>query len=176
MSAESDIYDYFTPIEDAIAAVFKAAEITCLTPLGVQKFEVDEADTSDKDALEFQKPRPRVEVVLHPGSNLGLLYPVSGRRVAAGHLREQARRAMLTLTIVTKDSILEHRAFVAQVLYIADTLAYEATNSRLLVNHNLSSLRCTGGTAGYRPQDGVMETLLNFDLDFAVQVAAFAAL
>lgn len=172
MSAITDIYDYFTPIEDAIAAVFKAAEIDCFTALGEQPLGDGEAEGD----VEDKRPRPRVEIVLHPGAAMGRLRAMAGKNTSSGHLREYARRSNLDFRLITKADIREHRAYVAHIQYLCDTLADAVNETRLLTNHRIAAIRMTGGEAGYRPQDGVIETVLTAEVDFSVQHYAFEAI
>lgn len=161
MSAVSDIYDYFTPLEDAIRTVFEAAEVTCWTPLS------DPA---------FQKERPRIEALILPGQNKGMLRPVPSVRTASGFLREKARRSQLVIRVVTEANIATHRSFVAKILYLLDTLGYEMNAGDKLPNHAVGSLICNGGNLDYSPEDGSYVSLLNCDLDFSVKEASWDTL
>jgi len=175
MSAASDIYDYFTPIEEAIAARFTAANLTCYTALGLELLSA-ESTTSATGEQEFQKARPRVELVLQPGAAKGMLRAQADRKTTFGHMREKARMASLQMRIITAPQVVAHRAFVAQVLFLCDTLAADVNNTKSLTNHNLQSVRCSGGSVGYKPEDGDFETTLNFDVEFSVQEYAWDAL
>ncbi len=157
MSAISDIYDYFTPLEDAIRTVFEANDIVCWTPLS------DPA---------FQKERSRVEAVLMPGQNLGRLLPAA-TRTASGFMREQARKSQLVIRVITESDIAAHRLFVAQILYLLDTLGLAMNDGDKLPNHAVSGLICNGGTLDYSPEDGSYVSLLNCDLTFSVKTAAW---
>jgi len=157
----ADIYDYFTPIEAAIVQVFDAQEIVCWTPL--------------RDP-EFQKQRPRVEAVLMPGAGKVRLLPQAGRRSAPGHLREQARNASLVINVITEANITLHRAYVARVIYLLDTMAHDAQATGLIPNHFIAALRCNGGQLDYKPEEGLFNSTLNCDLDFSVRTTAWAEL
>ena len=175
MSVQSDIYDFFTPIEDAIASAFKLGGVTCYTPLGEQ--QLNEAAIADPDhAEQFQKKRPRVEIVLHPGASKGILVAQAGRRVTSGHLREKARAATLDVNLITEPDIVKHRAFVARILFLTDTLAHDANETKSLTNHFLQSIRCQGGSLSYNGEEGHYQTSLVFDVDFSVQETAWPAL
>lgn len=176
MSAITDIYDFLTPTEDAIAAAFKANEIACFTPLGQQKFAEDEATLGEKERQDFQRPRPRLDIVLHPGPGKGILRPAAGYRITSGHLREKAWACSLMISVITAAEILVHRAYLARVLFLCDTLAHDANATRLLTHHFLQSIRCQGGTVGYHPQDGNFETQLTFDVDLSVKEDAWDSL
>lgn len=176
------IYDYFTPIEDAIATAFALNQVTCYTPLGEQL--LNEAASSAAPDLEqrFQMKRPRVQIMLLPGAAKGILRPATGVRAASGFLREKARNASLTLRLVTEANIVAHRAYVARVLFLVDSLgadanaAEDAEGYKKLLYHRIGGLRCNGGTLDDAPEQGTLQTLLNCDLDFSVLDSAWALL
>lgn len=168
MSVATDIYDFFTPVENAVSAAFERAGVTCYTPLGLQ--QLDEAGAADPDNLEqFQRKRPRVEIVLHPGASRGMLVPKAGRRVTSGVLREKARSASLHMALITGPNIVTHRAFLAKVLFLSDTLAYDANNTETLLNHCIQSIKCQGGQMNYKSEEGAFQTDLAFDVEISVQ-------
>lgn len=176
MSVETDIYDYFTPIENAIAAAFHAHDVICYTPLGKQG--ADDADdlTPDQEDPDFQRERPRIEIALMPGAGMGRLRVSSGRQVANGHLREMAYRSALNIEAITKADIREHRSYLCRILFLCDTLAHDVNNTALLYNHKLQRIQSTGGSVEYKPEDGLFRSLLTYDVDFSVQQYAFEAL
>lgn len=176
MSALTDIYDFFTPLEEAAASVFDKSGVTCYTPLGEQQLD-QQAQSDPTLEQSFQKKRPRVELALSLGASKGILRAQSGRRPAAGHLREKARTCTLHVNVVTDPDIVKHRAFVSTVLYIADTLAYEINETGSLTNHFVQRVSCTGESGrAYNAEDGQFETHLAFEIDLSVQEYAWDAL
>lgn len=173
MSAASDIYDYFTPIEDAIATAFALVNVTCYTPLGEQILNAAADAAAPDHKQEFQKKRPRVEIALMPGASKGRLLPVAGRRVAAGHLPEQARNANLIVRVITAAEIIVHRVYLAEVIYRLDTMAHAANATGKMPNHFLGGLRNNGGSLEYKASEGNFESTLNCDLDFSVKTTAW---
>jgi len=171
MSAPT-IFRRYQPLSDALAAVFKANGIVCFTPFGEQPEGDDEATGEDVD----KKPRPRVEICVHPAGALGRLVPRSGVRAIAGNLRESAWRSSVTLSIITNPSILEHTDFVETVEYLCDTIVPAINETRLLQYYAAQRFQLNGGTAGYKPQDGVMQTDLEAELDFTAQIYTSATL
>ncbi len=157
----NDLYDYFTPLETAIATVFEAQEFVIWTPL--------------RDP-EFQKQRPRVEAVLMPGAALGYLLPATDVPVRCGFLREKARRANLILTLVTAPEITVHRAYVARTLFLLDTLGLAMNATDDMPYHAVQSVKCNGGSLSLNPESGAYETTLTCDVDFSVKEAAWAGL
>jgi len=182
MSADA-IYDYFTPIEDAIAQAFAVNQITCYTPRGLQELNDAGTAASPNNKQEFQKETPRVEIMLLPGASKGFLLPVAGRhRAAPGFLREQVRNASLTLRLITAANIVEHRAYVARVLFYVDTLgldanaAVDAEGASKMPYHRIGCVMCNGGTLDYKPEEGNIETVLNCSVDFSVLDGAWELL
>lgn len=174
MSALTDIYEYFTPIEEAVAKVFAQNSVMCYTPLGEQLLTESGSEASDEQAL--QKKRPRVEVCLQPGAAKGILRPLPNRRVTSGHLQEKARVSQLTMLLVTEPNIVQHRNFIALVIAISDTLATGVNNQDSFNNFFIQSVRATGGTTNYKPEDGTFSTELTFDVEFSVQEYLWSAL
>lgn len=156
-----ELYDYFTPLETALASVFEAQEFVIWTPL--------------RDP-EFQKERPRVEAVLMPGAALGFLLPEVNKPARCGFLREKARRASLTVFVVTEARIVTHRAFLARTLYVLDTLGHAMNATALMPYHSVQSVKCNGGGLSDDPTTGSYTTTLNCDLDFSVVESAWADL
>lgn len=171
MSAPTAFQKY-KPLSDAIAAVFKASDIVCLTPFGEQPAGDAEAEGEQED----KKPRPRVEICVHPAASMGRLMPRTGINAASGHLRESCRMSNVSLRIITEANAESHTEFVELVEYICDTIGPAVNNTRLLENHNVQTFKLTGGTAGYRPQDGIMETELTAEMIFTTQTYAITAL
>lgn len=171
----SAVYDYFTPIENAIAAAFQRNGVDCYTPLGEQQLN-ESSESEPSNTAAFQKKRPRVEVVLMPGANKGILRAEDGRRVAAGYLREWARTSSLVLAVITEADIIQHRAYLAKILYLLDTLAYDVSGTETLQNHAIQSIKCLGGSIAYKSEEGNYQTTLNNELEFSVQTTAWALL
>jgi hypothetical protein len=161
MSAITDIYDYFTPIETAVQSVFAAAEVAACTP-------VDDPD--------FQRPRPRVEIELSPGDAQGRLRYEADRLVASGNLRETAYSASLSIRVITEAQISQHRAFLARAQYQMDNIVPTIGAAGTLTNHRLASAKATGGSVSYTPQDGCYVSELTYDIDFSILPSAWAAL
>lgn len=155
------LYDYFTPLESAIVSVFEAQEFVIWTPL--------------RDPA-FQKERPRVEAVLLPGANLGFLLPATGKPARCGFLRDKARKANLSIMVVTEASIVTHRSFLARAIYVIDTLGYEMNATALMPYHSVQCVKCNGGNLSDKFEEGAFTTTLNCDIDFSVKEAAWAAL
>lgn len=174
MSAVTDIYDPLSPAEAALAALFKANEITCYTPLGEQ-MEAEEAAAQDP-TVQFIKKRPRVEVLVTLGASHGWLFPHRGVRAASGFMREKARQASLLVKIVTDANIALHRQFQAQVLFVLDTAGEAIRNTTAMPNHTINRIKVGGTSLNYLPENGIFETSVSCDLDISVNDTAWPAL
>lgn len=155
------LYDYFTPLETAIIEVFAAQEFVIWTPL--------------RDP-EFQKERPRLEAVLMPGEALGFLLPAAGVPARGGFMREKARRAGLSLFVVTEPNIATHRVYLGRTLYVLDTLGLAMNATAAMPYHSVQGVRCTGGNLVDDPASGSYTTVLTCALDFSVKEAAWPLL
>lgn len=156
-----ELYNYFTPLESAVAKVFEDQEFTIWTPLRDPK---------------FQKERPRVEAVLMPGAALGFLRPEPSRIARCGFLREKARKAALSVFVVTEANIATHRAYLARVLFLLDTLGFDMNATALMPYHSVQCVKVNGGSLSDDPTTGAYTTTLNCDIDFSFKEAAWAAL
>ena len=156
-----ELYNYFTPLESAIAAVFEAQEFIIWTPL--------------RD-LKFQKERPRVEAVLMPGAALGFLRSEPSRIARCGFLREKARRATLSIFVVTEANVVTHRAFLARTLFVLDTIGYEMNKTALMPYHSVQSVKVNSGSLSDDATTGAYTTTLNCDLDFSFKEATWLLL
>ncbi len=175
------IYDYQTPIEEAIASVMVANEVTCYTPLGEQII-VDGLKSSPDALQQFEKKRPRIEIVLTGVSGIGRLWPYGSKKGASGFNREQAYSGQLTVRVITEANIVTQRAYLSLVQNLMDTIgaaanvATKADGSLIMPYHCIGGIRKTGDTPNYAPQDGLIETMLTYNLDFSVVDTAWALL
>lgn len=156
-----ELYDYFTPLEKAVASVFESQDFVIWTPL--------------RDAA-FQKSRPRVEAVIMPGAALGFLRPSAGLPARSGFLREKARKAALSVFVVTEAKIVTHRAFLARVLFLLDTLGYQMNETGLMPYHSVQMVKVNSGSLSDDPETGAYTTTLHCDIDFSFKESAWTAL
>lgn len=161
----AELYDYFTPLETALAKVFTDANFTVWTPLL---------------PAEFQKERPRIEAVLMPGAALGFLKPDPAAAVnypvRSGFMREKAHKSNLSLLLVTAPEITIHRAYVATALGVVDLLGLAMNDTGLMPYHAVQCVKVTGGGLTLHPETGDYQTTLNCDVDFSVKESAWADL
>jgi hypothetical protein len=155
VSEIKDIYDFFTPIEEAVKAAFVANEIDCFTP---------------SDDPKLQRKRPRIEVALSLAPSQRRLIGVVGTRATPGFVRDAARQGQLDMALVTDAAINIHRDFVSKVLYLCDTLANDANGTGTLTKHFIQSLMVTGSSQEYDSEKGVYITNLTLAIDFSIGV------
>lgn len=169
------IYDYMSPFEEAAASVFAAAQFNAYTPLGEQILAQNLADSESDKKTQFQLKRPRVQLMMNPGANGGRLHttPVNGRRKNSGHRRDQARQSTLVIRCVTEANIVQHRAYIAQVLAIIDTLAHAVNQTGKMPLHVADSLTCNGGDALYKDTEGLFNSNLNCTVNISVNANAW---
>lgn len=161
MSAITNAYDYFTPIETAWAKVFTDAGIATYTAA---------------NDPELQRERPRVEVELEPATAAGRLKPASDKLIAGGNLREQAYTATMNVRVITEANVATHRAFLAEVQYLCDAIVPALFATDLMPYHRVARVQATGGSVDYTPQDGIYNTQLTYEIEFSVLASALNAL
>lgn len=168
----AEIYDYFTPIETACFNVLKAREISCNTAVA----QFISGKPNETDPLQFQKPRPRTEIKFAVGEAGGILLPKMGVEAAAGSSYALNRTGELTLATITLPNVIQHRAYVAQLLFIADTLALTMNNSGLLKHIVIDSLMISDCAPDYEPQEGDYKSNITCAIEFSIKKASLEQL
>lgn len=151
MSTLAAIYDFETPIEGAIKTLLTDAGLTVKTP---------------DDAIDFQKDRPRVEVMFaETGAN------DSRRQICPdGKYRHDLYRGTLTLAVVTAprtddgEQTTTHQEYKAKVRQVMSD-AYAATLDDLEIRNVIPA----GSTPRISPEDGVEVSNLLFNIEFNVK-------
>jgi hypothetical protein len=155
MSAATDIYAFETLFPDALKTVLTAAEIKAFTL---------------SDTVNFQKDRPRVEIVFHPGAGREQFIQVNGDP------RETSWAGEFELLLVTEAEVNTHLAYLTQ---IRSTLhgVFGQINDYVLTRHIIQPFIRDGGTVSqWTPQDGCFISRLTVGVDYSVQADAWAAL
>lgn len=163
MSANA-VYNYFTPIEEAIAKAFAAYGVDCYTPLG----EIKAFEQVNGQEQQFVKAIPRVEIELQTGSNMGNLRASNRVRPASGFLREQARRSNLMVSIITDAELIPHREYYTTILFLLDGIGSTINEFYPPEFHAIGGIKVTGGQQSYTPQGGLFKSTINCDVDFSV--------
>lgn len=157
MSAESNIYDFSGQIEPAIKAVFTDAEVKAFTA---------------QEAPQFQKERPRVEVVFVKGQGRGQWFRVPGETAP----RETAWQGALNLAAISSPDIATHNAFCVKIRNIMATIGQQI-NGNTLPFHKIQNFFVSGGeTPSYTVEDGVYRTDISYNVEVSVQNNAWMAL
>ena len=178
MSAASNIYDFSTPIEETFAFIFSARGMNCYSPLGESILNEAANDAPPDLIQQFQKKRPRVEILLIPGAGLGHLRPRTDNvasRITPGFLRDNSHRANMILWVVTRADILEHRAYIAQVRCLLEVIAFEANASGKMAHHTIQTFKVTGEQPASKAGEGIIEATINCELEFSVKESAWTA-
>lgn len=156
MSAETDIYSFETIFAQALQAVLNGRDVRSYTIL---------------DAPNFQNDRPRTEIIFVPGSGRGRWNP------ARADLRETAWKGAYNLFLITDANVQAHSAYVALVRSIMHGIDTAINGAEPMTRHRLQAFFRDGGTSpSYKPEDGVYETRMIYEVDFSVQADAWAAL
>lgn len=172
------LLDFETPIETMFAHLFGEAQIAVYTPANAG-FVTDTWRTDNPELAlfifsneeEFQKQRPRVELIFNAGTATGHLFNASGSGTFKDY-RTDAYEGTLMIGVITKANILEHRAFCARVRKLMgdtwDDLATEHTPYHL-INKCLES----GTSHEYAAQDGLFRTTITYDTHFNIRSDAW---
>lgn len=170
MSAETDIYDFETAIEDAVEALMLDNDLEVVTP---------------RTAEKFQKARPRLE----------LLFKVHGAKQSYHVVENKKRNATwageLTVAIVTgtgetdsenvTDSSQVHREYRARVRNLMATAADDLNGNddagdRFLAFHQVQNVVESGNVPKYGTDKGYEMSTLSYQIDFGVHKDAWTAL
>jgi hypothetical protein len=144
------VYDFENQIEAAAKLVFADADLTCRIP-------ADDSDDSD-----FQKVRPRVELVMTLGAG--------AQRWKPDDYREQAWKGSIRLHVLTSEDPVQLRSYLSQVRAVMATLpASIQTNHAPVYVVVFKPIRWAGESPIYRPQDGFFAVTMNYDFDFCVK-------
>jgi hypothetical protein len=159
MSAQ-DIYDFEVIVPVAVQTVLTAAGLTAMTI----------ADTQD-----FQKTRPRVEVVY---KHTGEAQPQRKAMLDDGSKRTSCFRGELKLHAITDADAagkLAHSEYRAQVR-AAVAVLQDQLNGSALANHNIQFITSGNEETGVRSADGYQQTTFSFQVDLSVQQDAWSIL
>ncbi len=160
MAIQQDIYDFEIVIPRAVKAVLEDQDLRTFTI---------------EDAIEFQKVRPRVEVVYR---HMGEASPKRLAILPDGSKRTSCFRGELRIHAITdadEAGKLEHsryRAFVrAAIAGLQD-----AVNGDELELHKIQFVTTGNEETGIRSADGYAQTSFPFLLDISIQADAWGSL
>lgn len=180
------------PTPDQIAAVFdfervfELAAKALLTANNIKAFTSQMIVTSGSadgdaalvaqgwDIINFQKDRPRAELIFTPGA--GQKQP----RVAVFNGNEfpveTAWKGQYKIDLITGADMRIHAAFRTMVRFVMHTQLL-TINGPYLDLHQIQSFHADNGTSPVmKPEDGVFQTTMLFEIDFGILDAAWATL
>ena len=176
----SSLYDW-SKLEKAVQDYFVASE-SFVAPPGEDDSTRETWTPEDgvipfftalEDSL-FQKHRPRVSVDINEISPRQL--PVQGIVDANGVIRNQAWKANMSFSIVTKPHYGFHTALRAQVISLGELIAPMVANpdaalgvNQYLELHQFNSCIDMGNSTGIHAEDGYYISTVNFQIIFSVQ-------
>ncbi len=164
---ESAIYNYRRAVTEAFARVFELAT-----------GEEAKVWTAYRNP-DFQKARPRYEIVMDGGVAQGILLPVAGRPATSGMMPEKVRLCGCRISVITAPNVEAHDAWLTLAEFLIDTLAYRvrtvtsATGENLLPYHTVSTVRQSGFSGSYVAESDHWSTDLTLDVSVAVKDTAW---
>jgi len=164
------VYDLEAVCENALKAVFAANQIQAFT---TQDIGVVGADGNP--VIDFQKARPRVEIMFVPGAGQGRFREmiVDGIRTPV----ETCWKGQFKLDLITDARINIHAAFRTFTRFLMQTMVWRINGTAPMEIHKIQRFPRDGGTSPVmKPQDGYLQTTMLYDVDLSVQDNAWAAL
>lgn len=176
-----ELLDFETPIETMFAHLFAENQISVYAPANgaFVTAEWQEANTPGvaeyifNNEEEFQKRRPRVELIVNAGAATGHMFDPVGS-TSMKDRRTDAHEGTVMIGVISKPNILEHRAFVARVRKLMgdDWTTLMTTH---MPYHAISRCMETGTSHEYAPQDGLFRTTLTYETHFSIGSDAWPA-
>lgn len=153
----TDLYDFEGNIPDMIAAAFAAAQMN----VGTVNIKPD-----------FQKPRPRSELVFRPGGSVSppRLMVVQGKRVIAAYTGELE---IASITDASTEGKQTHSAYRATVRQLMELDAVRFAVNLAFSPYQLDFATPTGGTETMKTDDGYELSRLTYHLQFSIKQDAF---
>jgi hypothetical protein len=173
------LFDFPGIMEPALKGLFTLREIKAFTTQAVPSTGDAAADQvltgQGFDIIDFQRDRPRVEIMFTPGAGQGQFRPLQITDDTAVPV-ETSWSGQFKLEVITAPDVRIHRAFVTAVRFIMHTQLY-TLNGNFLDKHRIQVDVKDGGTSPMMHADeGAFQTTQLFDLDFSIQDDAWATL
>lgn len=162
MSNEADIYNFEEIVPAAVAVVLSGFGLVAIW---------------QGSPTEFQKARPRVEVVWQTGS---VTQPIRLLQIPAGSqiTRAQAWKGVLTIAAITDAADTSKGTHGAYVSRVRNVLAYlpSQINGQAagLTRHKLQFEYESGTTRQYRNEQGYWQSNITFACDLSIQANAWS--
>jgi hypothetical protein len=172
------IYDFPRVFEVALKTLFTAREIKAFTSQMLESTGDEAADQELIDAgweiIDFQKDRPRVEIFFVPGAG-----QEQYRATTIGEDEfpvETSWKGQYRLDVFTRDNIKVHSAFVTAIRFIMHAQLLSLNGSALTLHKIQTFQKDSGTTPMEKPEEGIFQTSLLFDIDFSIQDDAWDTL
>jgi len=169
------IYDFERVMETSLKSLFTANNIKAFTSQMIARSGDKEQDAAavkaGYDLIDFQKDRPRAEIMFTPGAG-------QGRFVAKviGDIEmpvETSWKGQFKIDLITAADIRIHAAFRTVVRFIMHTQLLSVNGTSLLL-HKIQTFYRDGGTSPVmKPEEGIFQTTMIFDLDFSLEDCAW---
>lgn len=172
------VYDFPFIFENALKAVFEAAEVKAYTSQFVARTGEAEADAALVAAgfqlFDFQKNRPRAEIFFQSGDGAQRWHAL--KVLGTDQEVETSWAGEYKVTCVTRADIRIHAAFVTQCRFLLQTLQ-PRINGAPLTRHFLQPYALDTGTQRVpKPEQGSFTTDLGLGVNFSIQAQAWAEL
>lgn len=161
------VYDFESVLERTLQTLFNNELITSFTcqDFGAMK---DDGKGNQVPVIDFQKDRPRVEILFTAGAGQGQFRPltVDGVEVPV----ETSFKGQYRLDIVTAADIKIHAAYRTLIRYLLHTQLLSVNGVDPMTLHRIHRFQMDAGTSPtYKPDEGTLRTILTFDIDFSIQ-------
>lgn len=181
------IYDFPGIFEPALQTLFVSRGITAFTSQAVAStgdaLQDQELVEQGFEIIDYQKDRPRVEILFVPGSGQERFRPtlVEGVEIPL----EVAWAGQFKVDVFTLPDVRMHRAYVTMVRFILHTRLLQVNaflpdgttpgNPGTLKKHRIQNYQTDSGTTPHmQPEPGVFQTSLIMDINFSIQDDAWA--
>ena len=166
------LFDFPGIFEPALKSLLTAREIKAFTTQAVSSTGDAGADHELIDQgfeiIDFQRDRPRVEILFTPGAGQGQFRPLRISELQEIPI-ETSWSGQYKLDVITLPDIRAHREFVTAVRFIVHTQLY-TLNGNILDKHRIQvDFKDAGSSPALEADKGSFQTVMLFDLDFSIQ-------
>lgn len=169
------IYDFERVMETSLKSVFTQNNVKAFTSQMIVRTgdaaQDGAAVQAGYDLIDFQKDRPRAEIMFIPGAGQGRFVAkfIGGTEMPV----ETSWKGQFKIDLITPPDIRIHAAFRTKVRFIMHTQLL-SVNGTTLRFHKIQNFYRDGGTSPVmKPEEGVFQTSLIFDLDFSLEDCAW---
>lgn len=180
------VFDFEHIFEVAIKALFIANAIKAFTSQMTASTGNAAQDAAlvaaGWDIIDFQKDRPRVEITFTPGSgaqqwnNKTFTGSVTGYNPTGEIPVETSWKGQIKLDLITPADMQIHTAYRNFVRFLMHTQLTTLNNTALTLHRIQSFYHDAGTTPVLKPETGLFQTSMLYDLDFSIQDDAWATL